>query len=99
MGDVSGSPRGVMANAARSQIGPELAREVARPDVVGGDHERRPAPKRLGVVDQRREQVRADGRRHVYGRRPAIAYSPSQRAKSLVVGGDVEQRAKAHRRG
>ena len=42
VGGVAGAPRRVVADAARRQVGAQLARQVARADVVGGHHQHRP---------------------------------------------------------
>src|SRR5439155_18270426 len=51
----------------------------------------------VGGRDERRKQVGPDRRGHVDVRPGAAAHRISERTETLIVGGEVEKRAKAHR--
>ena len=59
---VAGAARGVEADAAGRQVGAQVGGEVAAGAVVGADEERRAAGEAAIVLEQRREQQRAQHR-------------------------------------
>ena len=93
---VTGPPRRVVADPPGRQEGAKLARQVARPDVVRCDHQHGAPAEAVCCLRQRGEQVGANRGRHVHGHAAALAGGARQRAKPLVLEGDVEQGAKAH---
>ena len=97
---VADPPRRIVVDPPRSQVGAEVAGEVAGGDVVGGDDQRRAIGESVGVVEERREQVGANWvRGQDRGGGMAAgggAGGRSQRAKALIFGGDPKEWAKAH---
>ena len=60
VGLIAGPARRVVAHPARRQVGAERPGQVARADVVGGDHQRRASGERSARIEQRGEQIGAD---------------------------------------
>jgi hypothetical protein len=88
---IARAARRVVADPPRGQVRPELAREVAGADVVGGDDERRPAAEARVGLEQRRQQVGPDRRRSAQLDRLAGARAAREGSESLVLERNVEQ--------
>ena len=97
---VAGPARGVEADPARRQVGAQVGGEVAGGAVVGGDQQRRAAGEAAVVLEQRRQQQRPQHRRGAHVDRLAPvggrAHAAGERVHALVLGGDLDQGAKAH---
>jgi hypothetical protein len=91
VGRVAGTPRRVVADPARLQVGAERPGEVAGADVVGGDDERRAAAERVVGIEQRGEQVRPDRARRAHVDRLAGPDRGREACDALVVERYVEQ--------
>src|SRR3954452_12410238 len=92
---VAHAPGGVVANAARGEVGTEVAGEVAGADVVGGNHERWAPRQRIRVVEKRGDQIRAHRRRRRrFDSGLTASKRSAERSVALVVAGDLEKRAK-----
>jgi hypothetical protein len=87
---VAGPPRGVIADLARGEVGAQLGRQQARRAVVCGDQQHRAAGQAGLVVEQCREQERAQGGGDAHGG-PAVSEAVGQRAVALVLVGCLEE--------
>ena len=100
MRGVAGAARGVEADPPRRQVGAQVGGEVAGGAVVGGDQQRRAAGEAAIVLEQGREQQRPQHRRgrhlDLLAARGGLAHAAAERVHALVLGGDLDQRAKGH---
>jgi hypothetical protein len=98
MREVAGAAGGVVAHQARREVGEQVAGEVARRAVVGGDQQRRAVLGGAGRLQQGGEQIRAQARRDIdLGALPAALEDRiGERDEALVGVGYVKDGAKWH---
>ena len=95
---VAGPARWVVVDSPRSQVGAQLACEVAGADVVRSDNHHRRGAQRVRIVGESGDQVGLDGRRGVGFDRLGPRRGSRERAECLIRGGELQQRAQCHGR-
>ncbi len=99
-GGVAGAARGIEADPARRQVGPQIGGEVTGGAIVGADQQRRPAGEAALVLEQGRQQQRPQHRRGANLDRlpPAggLAHAAAERVDALVLGCYLHQGTKTH---
>ena len=89
MGGVAGAARGVEPNPAGREVGAQVGGQVAGGAVVGGDDQGGTLGEAAVVLEQRRQQQRAQHRRDAHGDglagRGGVAGASGERMDALVL--------------